>query len=264
MDRGRVRPTLLAFLLLLGIARGALAQPYGKEEEAQAPELATDIHETVVKVPVTVTLYKGAKHTGEMIVTHYKPSGSGPFPAVVMNHGRSIGARDEPPRWRFVSVARFWIRRGFAVFVPTRLGYGQTGVEPDPEFSGPCTAKNYRQMIGAVEEQIAQVVAFARRQPWTDGRVILMGQSVGGLATVGAAGRNFPGVVGAINFSGGDPSNRPERPCAPNKLAAVFADAVGRQSLRCSRSTRRTTGSGGLTCRASGTGLFLARAGRAV
>lgn len=228
MTDGGARPALLALLLLLGQPLQGLAQPYGKEEGTQAPDLATDIHETIVKLPVTVTLSKGAKHTGEMIVTHYKPKGGGPFPAVVMNHGRSIGAREEPPRWRYVAIARFWIRRGFAVFVPTRLGYGQTGVEPDPEFSGPCNAKNYRPMIEAVAAQTGQVVAFARRQRWADGRVVLMGQSVGGLSTVGAAGRNFPGVVGAINFaggSGGDPSSRPERPCAPDKLAAVFAEA---------------------------------------
>lgn len=217
--------------------RAQLEGPPPKTNESKAPNplaknLANDIHETVVKLSVTVNLFSGKSHTGDMILTHFRPAGEGPFPIVIMNHGRATtpAKRMEPGRYRYTAIVRFWIRRGFAVFVPTRLGYGETGVEIDPEYAGQCTTnRDYRPVVRNMMQQTDATLKFANTMPWVDGkRVIVMGQSYGGFLSIGASGHDLPGLIGAINFAGGgggDPENRPAQPCGGALLGTLFGEA---------------------------------------
>lgn len=167
----------------------AFAQTPAQEEGGSTPQLAADMRETIDKVPVKVQPLFGDARSGEMIVTHFKPAGDGPFPAVIMHHGRSGTDRANPGRWRYTNIARYWTRRGVAVFVPTRLGYGDTGLEPDPEETGPCGAKRYGVAAESTNVQSLAAIEFALKQPWVDKhKVIVMGQSMGGFATVVAMG----------------------------------------------------------------------------
>jgi dienelactone hydrolase len=167
-----------------------------------------------------------------MIITHFRPPGAGRFPLIVISHGRSASAveRATPDRYRTLPVVRYWVARGFAVIVPTRLGYGSTGTLPDTEASGrTCNDRNYGPMADAAAHQIKTAVDFGRKLPFVDGtRVFLKGVSVGGLATTVAAGKDIPGLIAAINVaggSGGNPNERPSQPCAPDRLSNVFAAA---------------------------------------
>jgi dienelactone hydrolase len=221
---------LLSALLLAvdGMCAGGQAQ-VGLQAADSGSASAADIHETVARVSVTVPLFDGTSHTGDMIVTHFRPEGPGPFPAVVMSHGRSSD-RARRDRFRFMTVVRYWTRRGFAVAVPTRLGYGAAGLTPDPEFSGPeCSARDFGPMTLASSRQIRAAVEFMQSQQWVDGgKVILMGHSVGGLATTVATGGAIPGVIGSINSaggSGGRPATHPGRPCSPDRMAGIYAAA---------------------------------------
>ncbi len=203
----------------------ALAQ----DAPSQTVKLADDIHETVDKVPVTVTLLSGKLYTGQMIVTHYRPDGLGPFPIVIFNHGRSSAKekRAMTPRERYVGVARYWIRRGFAVFVPTRLGYGDSGTDPDPEYSGRnCGNRNFAVPLAAMLKAIGATAELARTLPWADTkRLIIMGQSYGGFGSIGAAGEKRAGLLAAINFAGGaggDTHGHPMQPCMPAQMASLY------------------------------------------
>ena len=205
---------------------------------ASAQRLADDIHETFARVPVTVTLADGKKHSGQITVTHYRPDGSGPFPVIVLNPGRE-NARDkraEPARRRYPDVARYFTRRGFAVLVLTRLGYGDAGLDPDPEFSGnKCSERDFDPGVAALIEQTRAALDFARTLPFVDSRrAILVGQSYGGLGTIAATGKNLPGVVAAINFSGGAgglPQTDPGRPCSPEEFVSIAEDAGRRARI---------------------------------
>jgi dienelactone hydrolase len=221
---------IVLLVLAGGFASCAQAQLAAQEEGVASPnQLASDLFEAIDKVKVTVQPLFGGPRTGDMIVTHFKPQGTGPFPAVIMQHGRSPTDRATPGRWRYVNIVRYLTRRGFAVFVPTRLGYGDTGLEPDPEETGPCNAKRYEAAAAATSVQARAAVEFAAIQPWVDkSKIILMGQSMGGFATIAAMEQKIQGVIAGINFAGGgggDPVARRENPCGSFQLGSLFGRA---------------------------------------
>lgn len=231
-----VVPGALALVQWTAIASAQLAAPpvtpprlpaAAKAAPAQ-PEIAADIHEEIAHVEATVRLLDGTTHTGNLVVTHFRPNGPGPFPVVVFNHGRTPATRNEPVRWRMPVLARYWVRRGFAVMVPTRIGYGETGKTVDPEASGACATADFRPALDNMTAQITRTVEFARSLPWIDAkRVILAGASYGGFATVAATARPIPGVVGAVNFVGGlggNPQQRPGSPCQAQRVAGIAAE----------------------------------------
>jgi len=194
---------------------------------ATGQALAQDLNEVVASVPATVKNLYGRTFTGKVIVTQFKPAGAGPFPIVIINHGRG-NDRSRPGRFRYTQQARFFTERGFAVFVPTRLGYGDTGVDPDPEDSGGCRDKDYAPMAEAASTEVLAVLAYAKQQPYVNPeRVLLIGQSVGGYTTTATAAKMPQGLVAAINFaggSGGDPETHPGVPCQGGKLESMYAE----------------------------------------
>lgn len=197
----------------------------GATAHAQQP-LAQDINESVSDIEVTVKDLFGREQAGKVVITQFKPTGAGPFPILVLNHGRSSN-RGEPARFRYTKQVRYFVERGFAVFVPTRIGYGQYLDGFDPEESGSCSGKDFAPMAKAGSAEILAVLDYAKRQPYADPkRALLVGQSVGGYLTVATAARRPDGLVGAINFaggSGGDPVARPGNPCAPQRMESMYS-----------------------------------------
>ena len=57
----------------------------------------------------------------------YRPSGDGPFPAVIYNHGTRDGR--ERASVPFEHIGRMLTRAGYAVMVPERRGYGKSNGE---------------------------------------------------------------------------------------------------------------------------------------
>ena len=207
------------FLLCLCLAATALT--------AGAQQLANDLNESVTSLDVKVKDSYHREETGKVIVTQFKPDGNGPFPILILNHGRSGTNRSDPPRFRYTKQVRFFTERGFAVFVPTRIGYGEQGTRFDPEDSGSCNNKNYAPMAEAASTEILAVLRYAREQSYVDpSRVLIVGQSVGGYSTVATAARRPEGLIAAINFAGGaggDPVARPGIPCQGNRLEDMYA-----------------------------------------
>ena len=70
-----------------------------------AQPIAQDLNETVITLPVTVKNLYRRSVTGNVTVTQFKPTGAGPFPIVIINHGRNGENRAMPPRFRYTSIA---------------------------------------------------------------------------------------------------------------------------------------------------------------
>jgi dienelactone hydrolase len=116
--------------------------------------------------------------------------------------------------------------------MPLRRGFGATGGEfaEDP---GTCNDAAYSRGERAAAADVLAAYAFARRLPYVDAsRIILAGQSAGGVAALYAAAQAPDGLLAVVSFAAGrgaDPA-RPGVPCAGERMAAVFEE-VGR-SLR--------------------------------
>lgn len=225
--RAATLAALLSGLSGLPVAHAQVAAP----APAPAARLAADIREEHQSLPVTVTDAYGRRESLAIALTLFRPPGDGPFPLAVVAHGRSSAKRAELRRARFEQLARYLVAKGFAVMVPTRAGYGESADLFDPEASGPCNAKRYEPMARAAADQLLAVVDHARSLPWVDGsRWVLLGQSVGGLATLAVASRAPQGLAAAVNFSGGaggDAVGRVGDPCSPQALSRLWRAQAG-------------------------------------
>jgi dienelactone hydrolase len=184
-------------------------------------ELVLDyrLNERIVPIPA------GPDKQAMMETTVFKPNGPGPFPLLIINHGKDAGAPNQQPRDRFIFMATAFVKRGYAVMVPMRRGFANsTGKYQD--YGCNMKANGYMQA-----RDIRDVVDYAREQDWVDGdRIVVAGQSYGGMATVALGTEPLPGVRGLINFAGGlrDDSNHCDW---RSQLVSAFADYGARNKI---------------------------------
>ena len=221
-----------AFALPLGMARAE--PPLLRPEVMDAHAFAVDYNETLVTLPVRVQIADGSYLNAEFQLTVFRPTGVGPFPLALVNHGRGPD-RTYPSRVRGNRLVTYFVRRGFAVLVPTRAGYGGLGSRIDPEVGlRACDDMSIDRQISSVAAHTLAALDYAKAQPWADmSRVIVSGGSVGGYTSVVAAARGVPGALAVMNFaggSGGNPKKSPGKPCNPERITKVFAKAG--QTLR--------------------------------
>ncbi len=187
-----------------------------------------EIVETQMRIPVAITLRDGTPVAQDVIVTRFQDDERKPSRFMVILHGRAGSAAERAAygRTRFPDIAREFAGQGYAVFVPTRIGYGDTG-GPDIEDTGRCEAKDFATGMNPAADEVQQLIATIRKDPTIGNSAgVIIGQSVGGLLTTVLASRNVPRVIAYVNFSGGsggDPKNRPGQPCGPDRMAQAFA-----------------------------------------
>jgi pimeloyl-ACP methyl ester carboxylesterase len=158
-------------------------------------------------------------------VTVFRPPGAGPFPIVVLSHGspRSPEERRLDGRQRLVAQSEPFLAMGFAVVVPTRRGYGESGGEW-AEGYGACAHPDYYNAGLESARDMRAAVDAIRGERWADARhVVLAGQSAGGFGSLAASSRPFEGLVGVINFAGGRGSLAPGEVCGEARLVEAVS-----------------------------------------
>ena len=186
------------------------------------------IIQELIELPVDVSDFRGqvVKHRIKLTIVRDDAKVSSPF--LILNHGR--GATREINAARnvasFRANARYFVSKGFTVFMPLRVGYGETG-GPDVEFSGKCDARNFAPAYEAAVVQTIKVIEYAKSRPYIDSASgIVVGQSFGGATAIAIAAKSIAGVRAAINFAGGGggrPQTDPEQPCSVERMTALFA-----------------------------------------
>ena len=183
---------LRTILLLLAAFAMSMAGHALADNATFDPPLDARLNEQVVMVPA------GESLRDRLETTIFKPDGPGPFPLLLMNHGKQPGPSKQQKRERFVYLATEFVRRGYAVMVPMRTGYGQsTGDYRDRGCD--MTASAFGQA-----RDLRDVLDYARSESWIDAqRMVVAGQSYGGMAVLALATASEPGVRAVLNFSGG-------------------------------------------------------------
>lgn len=158
-----------------------------------AQELDASVNEQVVMIAK-----KGGLFSFELETTIYKPEGDGPFPLVVINHGKAFGDPRFQGRARHSAAARFFLQRGYAVLMPMRQGFSKS---TGSYIGGGCNIDS-NGMQQAQDTKAA--LDWAVSQPWADkNNILIMGQSHGGWTTLAFGTMNYPGVKALVNFAGG-------------------------------------------------------------
>lgn len=155
--------------------------------------LDRQLNEQIVMLPVQIE-----GRTVELETTMYKPPGNGPFPLLLMNHGKNPGNARTQPRSRHLQIASVFVHRGFVVAIPMREGFTASGGQYPKDG---CDIRRH-----AFDEAKSAAAALAElvKLPYVDrSRIVIAGQSDGGLVTMALSTRQIPGVLGVINFSGG-------------------------------------------------------------
>jgi dienelactone hydrolase len=157
--------------------------------------------------------------------TIFKPDGDGPFPLVVINHGKAPGTPAYQERARYLVSSREFVRRGYAVAIPMRNGFAGSGGTYVPTMGCNIAANGAMQA-----ESVIAVLQWLREQPFVDrDRILVVGQSHGGLTTMALGAMNPPGVRGLVNFAGG----LKETGCFwESGLSQAFGSYGGRTKLR--------------------------------
>jgi dienelactone hydrolase len=187
-----------------------------------------EIVQDTIELPVVVADVDGRTVHHAIKVAILRDDARARAPFLILNHGRAARASDRAAMRieAYWPNARYFVSRGFAVFVPTRVGYGATG-GPDVENSGACRSKNYPPVYEAAARQSLAVIAYAKARPYVDpSRGIVVGQSFGGTTAIALAAKNIPAVVAAVNFAGGGggrPDTHPQDPCRDDLMGALFA-----------------------------------------
>jgi dienelactone hydrolase len=160
--------------------------------EAESQTIDSNLREKVNVIP-SVGLTQP-----ELEVTTFMPSGDGPFPIVVINHGRASGDARFQERYRPILAVREFLSRGYAVVVPMRQGFSKSGGN---EITGGCNvySNGLQQAIS-----VKRAIEWASSKIWADSsRIIVMGQSHGGLTTLAYGMDATAGVKLLVNFAGG-------------------------------------------------------------
>jgi len=158
--------------------------------------------------PATIAPQEVTFQSGDLTLAGflYRPTGSGPFPAILYNHGGEKLPGDKN------AVAQVFVKAGYVVFVPHRRGQGRS---PGPYIQDQLGAE--RQARGAqaqnalfislhegpqLSDQMAALDYLKRQIFVNPNRIAVVGCSYGGIQTILAAERGA-GLRAAVAFAPG-------------------------------------------------------------
>jgi carboxymethylenebutenolidase len=165
-----------------------------------APTVSQAAPTAAQPAPEHVTLMSEGR---KLQATLLRPSGPGPFPAIVYNHG----SERDPIVAQHGNIGRFFQSHGYVVLFPNRRGAGgsegtfwEDAVDKLPE------AKQEEGVVAALDAESADVVAAVRylqAQPYVERRdVSVAGCSFGGIESLLAATKPI-GLHAVVDFAGG-------------------------------------------------------------
>ena len=179
----------------------------------------------IVEQPFRIPMSQAGKNGLEAIMV--RPNDSDPHPLALLAHGSPRDGTERPrmTAWSLLPQAREFARRGWTTVAVMRRGYGTSGGSFSEEASGCSRHPDYYGAGRESAKDLRAAIAYLSTLPQVDAsRIISVGVSAGGFATVALAADPPPGLVAAISFAGGRGSKRPDEVCNPDELIRAFAE----------------------------------------
>ena len=170
---------------------------------AARAELA--VQQVDVRIPVAVPAAGASPaHTAELAGHIYRPQAVGPWGLVVLSHGTPSGKEArEALTERYAPQARAIAALGYVVVTGLRRGYGASD-GPLADRYGRCDAPDYIHAAQEAARDVAAIMTYGQKLPDVDAaKVVLLGKSAGGFASLALAAQQPAGLRGVINFAGG-------------------------------------------------------------
>jgi dienelactone hydrolase len=153
-----------------------------------------------------------------------RPAGHRPYPLALISHGAPRDPAERPqltPQEMLPQMMEF-ARRGWAAATIMRRGYGLSGGGWAESF-GPCDNADYIRAGHAGATDLRAAFAVLSQRPDVDARrMIAVGVSAGGFATVALTENPPRGLVAAISFAGGRGSESADNVCDAPALIQAF------------------------------------------
>jgi dienelactone hydrolase len=184
-----------------------------------APARTQDLVEHGLRIP---TQSAGKKGLEAVMV---RPNEPGPHPLALLTHGtpREASERPEMSPWQMVPQAREFARRGWTTVIVLRRGYGDSGGGFEEDARACSSRADYYDSGKESAKDLRESIAYLSTLPEFDpSRIISVGISAGGFATVALTADPPPGLVAAISFAGGRGSRKPDEVCNPGELIRTF------------------------------------------
>ena len=206
-----MRPTLSLFAVTAALATSLLAaqpapQPAAKPAPAQGvpvkqrTELSAELRE-FRKTAIPVQFPSNGLTLHGWI---YKPQGTGPFPAVVWNHGSEQEPTAHP------DLGKFYTSHGFVLFLPVRHGHRPSPGEyiqdvVDRYQSQALDRTSFQRKVVELQdvynEDVVAAITWIKEQPFVDKKhIVVTGCSYGGIQTLLTAEQNL-GVSVFVSFA---------------------------------------------------------------
>jgi dienelactone hydrolase len=192
---------------------------------AGSSALASGLIEESLTLPASFPDLFGT-HIDNLDALVVRPDDTARHPLAIINHGTPRDATERrhmfPKQMR--AQAREFARRGWVAVVFMRRGYGKSEGSY-AESSGSCSTANYEPSGRASAVDVREVIRLMTEKPYVEGaKVISVGRSAGGFASVALTSDPPPGLVAAISFAGGRGSAAPDMVCNEAGLIGTFGD----------------------------------------
>ena len=187
---------------------------------------AGEFHQEEFRIPFA----SGAGSNEALLV---RPDEPGRFPLALVNHGSPRSGADRPNMTPLAMLpeAIEFARRGWAAVVVMRRGYGGSNGGWAEDY-GACNNPNYLAAASSAAADLKAAAAYLVKRPDIDpSRIISVGVSAGGFATVALAADPPLGLVAAISFAGGRGSLKPDEVCGGNRLVEAFHEMGGKSNV---------------------------------
>jgi len=150
------------------------------------------------------------------------------YPVVIISHGTAPDPYSRThTRFDFSDAGEYFIKKGFIAVVPMRRGYAGSDGARIAEDIGPCSDPAYAASAREASRDISSIIRYVKSLPYADAkRILLVGTSAGGFTSLATASLNIEGVVGVINFAGGEGGSSRTEPeghaCMEQRLIDVM------------------------------------------
>jgi dienelactone hydrolase len=186
---------------------------------AVGPARAQDLVESELRIPM-----KEAGKTG-LDAVMVRPNDGAAHPLALISHGAPRESSDRPGMspWGLLPQAREFARRGWTTVIVMRRGYGDSGGGYSEEGYSCTSHPDYYDSGRESAKDLRAAITYLATRPEVDAsRIISVGVSAGGFATVALTADPPPGLVAAISFAGGRGSRKPDEVCNPENLVNAF------------------------------------------